>query len=66
MIKVQSQIVSVMCSFVRGFINDEDEDRDEIIDEDEAKQMMEPHGEDFANVISDLLQNSLLKQYQPL
>ena len=55
-----------MCSFVRGFINDEEEDREEFMDEDESKAIMEPHGEDFANCISELLQVSLEKQYQPL
>ena len=63
LIKMKSQITSVMCSVVIGFIDDEDEDREDQMDSDESKKMMEPHGEDFANVISELLQISLEKQY---
>lgn len=43
-LKSKSQVVSVLCNFTRGLINEEDEDK-EPIEEEEAQKVLELYDE---------------------
>lgn len=47
---MKSQVISVLCNFTRGLINEEDDE--EQLEEEEAQKVLELYDEDVARVIS--------------
>ena len=62
---MKSQVISVLCNFTRGLINEEDNEG-EPLEEEEAQKVLELYDEQLARVISQHLTLSIEKDYTPL